>query len=302
MLSVDRVGYHWLEVELSRRSRGTLLDSLRHGARCAPAAEVLELDLEPCDRRERPDDRSWLLRVGGGAPRRHPSELAAVEEAYRTVHDRVLRLAEHEGWLRLHAATVDLHGRRILLAGRSGAGKTTLAAALLADGWDVRGDEAVFVRDGIALPLARRLHVRPATFDLLPALRRVPDPVVLPYRPPLWTLDPAALRGPFDLRPAPVSHIVLLDPVHHGPCELSAAPSGDVLGSLAAEALPYSRHTGPAVRQLAAVLREARCHRLRLGDLRDAPRALRTLAGDSVPGISGRFAGAAASALRSFVA
>lgn len=44
-------------------------------------------------------------------------------------------------WLLLHAATVEKHGRALIMTGESGAGKSTLAALLGERGWRLMGDE-----------------------------------------------------------------------------------------------------------------------------------------------------------------
>ncbi len=48
-------------------------------------------------------------------------------------------------WLALHVAMVRKGGRCLVLPGRSGAGKTTLTAALLREGWDYVSDEALAI-------------------------------------------------------------------------------------------------------------------------------------------------------------
>ena len=189
----------------------------------------------------------------------------------------MLRAAKADGWVRLHAAVVDVDGRRVLLAGRSGAGKTTLAARLLVDGVAVLSDEGAFVRDGLALPLPRRWHVRQSTLDHVPQLRAAPHNVVLPYDPPLWTVDPADLVGPWPLEPAPVRHVVLLEPRHGGESALVRTGTPAAVGELVAEALPYADRPDRTVRALARLLRDATCHRLSVGTLADAARLVRTL-------------------------
>jgi hypothetical protein len=254
-----RIAYHWLDVFLADQSRGSLLDVLRHGAWSAPAARSVYIGLS------RTGPEEWTLEVDGTRSQ-HLSELRAAESAYRRVHEAVLAAARARRWVRLHAAIVDWDGTRLLLAGPSGAGKTTLAARLMVDQADVQGDEAVFIRDGVALALPRRLHVRGPTLRLLPQLRRRPAVTVLPYDPPLWTFDP----GHRQLRAAAVRHVVLIDPIHSGASQLTSIGSAGALGELAAEALPYAPDAASAIRELSAVLRQANCHRLRLGDLDSA--------------------------------
>ncbi len=55
-------------------------------------------------------------------------------------------LLAHLGGAVLHAAGAIKDGRGFVFAGRSGAGKTTLAALLGAHGWDILNDERVIVR------------------------------------------------------------------------------------------------------------------------------------------------------------
>ncbi|MEI6624385.1 MAG: hypothetical protein WCP28_21035, partial [Actinomycetes bacterium] len=69
------------------------------------------------------------------------------------------------GCIFLHASTVSLGDATIAVAGGSGAGKSTTAAALCAAGWSLSCDDttAVVVRDGLpwVLPYARPIHLLP---------------------------------------------------------------------------------------------------------------------------------------------
>lgn len=51
-------------------------------------------------------------------------------------------------WTPVHAASVARNGGAILIVGQSGAGKTSIAMACAAQGWDYLGDDAVIVRAG----------------------------------------------------------------------------------------------------------------------------------------------------------
>jgi hypothetical protein len=103
-------------------------------------------------------------------------------------------LVEHAppGWV-LHAAAVERDGRAIVLAGLSGAGKTTLTLALLARGWRMATDEIVHIsRDATIRGLARPIHSPTASAHSIP-----PEWARLPY--PLrghrgnagWLVEPA---------------------------------------------------------------------------------------------------------------
>jgi hypothetical protein len=258
-----RVSYHWVELHLP--AAGSLLDVLHHQARSPIAAEVtwpVSLGTHP--------PGGLALQINGPASV-HPTPLAALEAAYRRLHGEVLRRAQAHGWIRLHAATVDIGRTRLLLAGPSGIGKTTLAARLLADGHGLQGDEAVFIRSGESLALPRRLHVREPTLHLVPSLRVRPA-TLLPYDPPLWTIDPTAGL----LRTAAVDHVVLLR--RDGAPGSTPVPTPVLLDEVLTETVPFAERHGQAVRELAAVLRRAQCHQLHVTDLERAADDLRALA------------------------
>lgn len=272
------VTYGWLDLHLDPSTNATLLRTLHHGTDLPNAGESLRIALH--NGRLHIDGRPF--RESHPHPTAEPSALAVVEAAYRHLHHRIQAGADEDGWLRLHAAAVEHDGARILLAAPSGTGKTTLALHLaLRHGWRLLGDEAVHVRNGLTAPLPRRLHIRRGTIRLLPELADVPDPVLLPYWPPLLTLDPARLRPDrrHTLDHAPASHIVLLQADHAASrSTLTPLPVPELLAALTAEALPYTQHHGNAVAQLAALMRQTPAHRLHLGDLDQAADLLHGLA------------------------
>jgi hypothetical protein len=79
----------------------------------------------------------------------------------------------------VHAGAVARHGRAILLPGRSGAGKTTLVAALLRAGFQYLSDEAAVLRpDGRIWPYAKPLSISRGAQPLFAELR--PEHPALP--------------------------------------------------------------------------------------------------------------------------
>jgi hypothetical protein len=87
-----------------------------------------------------------------------------------------------KGWV-LHAAAVERDGRAIVLAGPSGAGKTTLMLALIARGMRMSTDEIVHIDpNGVVHGLARPVHSAAAVSSGHPI-------------PPDWQRRPYPLRG-----------------------------------------------------------------------------------------------------------
>jgi hypothetical protein len=73
-------------------------------------------------------------------------------------------------WTPIHAASVVLNGKGILVVGQSGAGKTSIALTCALAGWDYLGDDAVIVRSDPARvgALYSSARLRADTFDLFP--------------------------------------------------------------------------------------------------------------------------------------
>jgi hypothetical protein len=132
----------------------TVDDELRIG-------ELVQLVLEGYPESSRTPELSFELRRGAlisngeVKPFDDPFDLVAVLELdlYHLVAERAA-----PGWL-LHAAALERDGRAIVLAGPSGAGKTTLSLALVARGWRIATEEMVLIDTSLAVRgLARPLH------------------------------------------------------------------------------------------------------------------------------------------------
>lgn len=95
-----------------------------------------------------------------------PGDSASDETVRHLLLDHVLpRLVSHQGRLVLHSAAVADHEGAILLLGPTGAGKSTLAASYLEDGYELLTDDCVLLdptEDGIrAIPAYPGLRLWP---------------------------------------------------------------------------------------------------------------------------------------------
>lgn len=134
----------------------------------------------------------------------------------RIVHGLLARLHDR-GIYAIHAGAVAYRDTALIIAGRSGQGKTTLVLGLLRRGLGLLSDEFAVVDPAAQLiqPYRRSLHVRPGTPELIPELRFLRD------RPQLrlgggieWSLTPAELEQALPGRlaeAAPLAHVLLLD-------------------------------------------------------------------------------------------
>lgn len=80
-----------------------------------------------------------------------------------------------QGYYLVHAFAVGRGDTAVLIVGASGSGKTTSGLSLLLGGWQLLANDILLLEsreDGLyALPTPGGVNIRPATFDLLPALQ-----------------------------------------------------------------------------------------------------------------------------------
>lgn len=201
--------------------------------------------------------------------------LAVVDDAadvldvvYRRVHQRAFELASLRGWVRLHAATVDLPGGRILISAESGTGKTTLACALRRAGIEVPADESVLVRNGNAIPVARRFHIKSSAVEVLPELADVIASEPKLDEAGIVAVNPRRLGGEWHIDQRPVRALVVLE--RGDRTEIGEISSVAAVPQLVDGCFRNQEALSDVFRAISSVAVSASCHRLRVGDPTDA--------------------------------
>ncbi|MGL4564330.1 MAG: hypothetical protein ACRCVD_03475, partial [Halioglobus sp.] len=147
---------------------------------------------------------------------RAPSAADVQFHVYQRVYGRALERYVLAGWIGLHAALVNIGGRRMMLLGDKGAGKTTLTSSLLFANHMIEGDELVLLREGTAMAFPRRLHLKPGIEKQIPELAPHLDDLPTAFAGPqaVRGLDPAELGFRWTINAAPIDHIIWIRANH----------------------------------------------------------------------------------------
>lgn len=186
-------------------------------------------------------------------------------------------------YLIIHAAALERNGRVVILPGKPGAGKSTLAAALCHRGWRLLSDELALIRpaDGHIVPLARPVSLKEQSIALIrhfaPAANFSRDmhdtakgTVALMAAP----ADSVARVGDT----APPGWIVFPRWQQHASAAMEPFPRAAGLIDIANSALNYSTHGAAGFDLLASLMDQCGCYRFTYDALDDAVAAFDRLA------------------------
>ena len=246
--------YHWCQVTVAGEVDDTLR-VLQHSLQ-SQTPHALPVTLTATD--------GWgLVYESATGTERHTfaSALERAEWAYRRLHGLIAGQAASHDWYRLHTALVRVRDCTVLIGGHSGAGKTTLAVPLGLAGADVFADEGVFVQRDRVLPLLRRAHVKASSVDLLPETL-IESAVVLPYDPPLFTVDPVKFTSVRSVTELVPDTIVLLGDRDAAETTLTPATEAEAVATILSEAAQFNAHLPQLVAAVAGLLAHTRVLRL----------------------------------------
>jgi hypothetical protein len=182
-----------------------------------------------------------------------------------------LSLADFPAASVFHAASLRRGGRRLLLVGPKGGGKTILTFRLIREGYDFEGDEHVFVTPDGVVPRPRCLRVKESAAGLLPDLARLL--ATAPYYqcspgPKTYNLDPRTAGAlSWRIERGRVDAVILLRPNHGGYSSARPLPPLEAVREVMQEcALPETGRAA-AIGAIAKTIGGAQAFDLSLGEL-----------------------------------
>jgi hypothetical protein len=191
------------------------------------------------------------------------------------------RLARHmSGFIKIHAACGSFEKKRFLLAGKKGAGKTTLITRLLFDGMDAHGDERVLVRGHEVIPLPRKFHLKEGTIPLITKLRPIWDKLTsypISHGVRLCFFDPLNAGLRWQTKWGKVNAIFYLKPNHGNPTELEPCPKWLMSQNLIMVSLDFDTNPEYQIADLCQIVDESESFIVRVGELNGAVRSIKEI-------------------------
>jgi energy-coupling factor transporter ATP-binding protein EcfA2 len=224
-----------------------------------PPREVV-VSVEPC--------RSYYQIVEDGAVIK---EVLGVRAVIDFLHAHLFRcsIAERPHAALLHAASLQRRGRRLLLAGTNGVGKTTLALALTRMGYEIEGDEHVFVERSGVVARPRACRVKESSLPMLADMAKViaaAPSYTEEFYGMIFNLDPRALGSSWRIAHGQSDVVIALHDNHGGYSSIRPlAPTALVQLLIPEIALRETGH-GSSVAAVAALAGRAKAFDLSLGD------------------------------------
>lgn len=218
------------------------------------------------------DERATLVMAKGWI-REAPRAVELIDYVMWDVHMEAIR--HSAPLLALHAAAASLEGEGVIIAGPQESGKSTLVAGLTAAGFDYLTDESALVdlQTGLIHPFPKALSLDRSSVDLIPGLlERLPSE--LRDRPRAqYHVAPDHLRLGSIGNACPPSRIIFpkYEPEYEEDETLMEPVSrGWALNALVRESFNFGHYGAAAISALAALVSDAECFRIRMGNLDEA--------------------------------
>ena len=236
-------------------------------AELVPPVEALSFLVEP-------DGSGYLVYGPDGVVDRRADESRTAGALLNRLGSLVVDRLADRGTYAIHAASLRHGDGVVIVSGRSGAGKTTLALGLVRSGLRLLSDEYALAGPDARtiLPFQRALQVRPGTPELITELSFLTErPLVDLGGGVKWTLGLADLEQAFPgslAGPAPLRHVVLIgERAGDGASSLEPVTTGFAAVELVRATPAAAESFTPSLERIGGLLAGCRCARLHPGSL-----------------------------------
>ncbi|MFN8024856.1 MAG: hypothetical protein U0W40_00430 [Acidimicrobiia bacterium] len=180
----------------------------------------------------------------------------------------------------VHAGAVALDDVGVLLPGVSNAGKSTLTAALVRDGFGYLSEEGVAFEPGspTMLPYPRPLTISEAGLALFPDIELDAPGVIGPWEGD-WFVPASVVRPGCVAGPTPVRVVIFPRYDPGAATTLTPISRAEAVRDLVANSIGYGDRMRPLLDHYAVVIDGCECHRLTTNDLGEAVGAVRGVVG-----------------------
>ena len=189
------------------------------------------------------------------------------------------RLARYmKDLVKIHAACGSIHGRRFLVAGDKGAGKTTLITRFFFEDVAVHGDERVLLREQKVIPLPRKFHLKEGTVPLIPQLVSVwkkltSYPTSRGVR--VCFFDPLDAGLEWQANWGKADTIFYLEPNHGQQTKIEICPKWLMIQKLMVQSIDFDTNPEAQIADLCKMVNESDNFMIRIGDLDGAVRGIK---------------------------
>jgi hypothetical protein len=197
--------------------------------------------------------------------------VTGVKAVVDRVHSRLLTysLSDQPRAGVLHAASLRRRGRRVLLAGTQAAGKTTLALRLVRAGYDLEGDEHVFLEDDGIVARPRACWVKEASLALLPEASDIVASAAVyvdEVGRRIFNIDPRMIGGSWRIEKGEAACVIVLEPNHGGHSSLRPISPLALAQALMSEIGMREIDRSASIRAVATFVSRTKGFALLLGD------------------------------------
>ena len=204
-----------------------------------------------------------------------PGLMDMINKLLALVHSKAL--SHFGGTLRIHAGYGEREGRRFIVVGDKGTGKSTLMVRLLLSGFRVTGDELVIVKGGEALPFPRRFHIKQGSVPLLPEMAALFE--TLPwndttYGHKMFSFSPMDAGREWKVDAGKIDAVFHLEPNHGKKTYIEECPKYKMVERVMPMTYLSETEDHRKIPAVCRIVDEADCYVLGIGDLGGAVDAL----------------------------